>query len=75
MKSISKLTPTEILQKYPQLEIRWHWKVQDIGVFLRCKLLLGHYDIQRRVAMIDEPSLLELIEYVNHNLDKSKVDI
>ena len=72
---ILKLTPTEILQKYPQLQAQWHWKTQDIGTFLRCKLLLGHYDTQRRVTMIDEASLMELIEFTNHSLDKYKVNI
>lgn len=70
-----KLTPTEIFEKYPQLQQQWHWKVQDIGIFLRCKLLMGHYDTQRRVAMIDEQSLRELMDYINQHLDRSKVEI
>lgn len=70
-----KLTPKQILEKYPQLEMDCHWKITDFGVMLRCHLLRGHYDSQRRQSMIEEESLLELIKTMNCNLDNGKVDV
>ncbi|WP_456459148.1 hypothetical protein [Reichenbachiella sp.] len=70
-----KYTPEEILAKYPELQAKLNWRKQDIGIFLRCKLVRGSYDSKRRVTVIDERSLVELMEFANDNLDKQKVDI
>ena len=72
---VPKYTPEEILAKYPELQAKLNWRKQDIGIFLRCKLVRGYYDSKRRVTVIDERSLVELMEFANDNLDKQKVDI
>ena len=73
--SMPKYTPDEILAKYPELQSKLNWRKQDIGIFLRCKLIRGYYDSKRRVTVIEERSLVELMEFANDNLDKQKVDI
>ena len=70
-----KYTPDEILAKYPELQSKLNWRKQDIGIFLRCKLVRGYYDSKRRVTVIYEKSLVELMEFANNNLDKQKVNI
>ncbi len=70
-----KYTPDEILAKYPELQSKLNWRKQDIGIFLRCKLVRGYYDSKRRMTLIDEKSLVELMVFANGNLDKQKVDI
>ena len=70
-----KYTTDEILAKYPELQSKLNWRKQDIGIFLRCKLVRGYYDSKRRITVIDEKSLIELMEFANGNLDKQKVDI
>ena len=70
-----KYTPDEILAKYPELQSKLNWRKQDIGIYLRSKLVRGYYDSKRRITVIDEKSLIELMEFANGNLDKQKVDI
>ena len=72
---VLKYTPEEVLAKYPELQTKLNWRKQDIGIFLRCKLIRGFYDSKKRVTVIDEKSLVELMEFANDNLDKQKVDI
>lgn len=72
---MKRLTPEEILDTYPELQSKLNWRKQDIGIFLRCRLLRGYYDSKKRVSVIDEKSLIELLEFANNNLDKQKVDI
>jgi hypothetical protein len=73
--SDSKVTPSDILTKYPELTTKLNWRTQDIGTFLRCKLLRGFYDSKKRTSVIDEDSLIELMEFANKNLDKQKAKI
>lgn len=56
------LTPTEILEKYPILNLRYNWGTLDSGTMLNCKILDGHCDRSKRVRVIKESSLLKLIE-------------
>ena len=74
-KGMLKLIPEEILAKYPELESKLKWRKQDIGTLLRCRLLRGYYDSKKRVTMIDENSLIELMDFANDNLDKQKVNV
>lgn len=69
------ITPKEALDKFPDLQSKLNCKTQDIGVFLRCRLLRGYYDGKKRVAMIEEQSLMDLIKFANDSLDKQKASL
>ena len=70
-----QLTPAEIMEKYPDLKEKLNWGEKELGLFLKCKLLDGFYDRQRRVSFINEKSLIRLTEFTNDNLDKMKVKL
>ncbi|MDO9186237.1 MAG: hypothetical protein Q7W13_09520 [Bacteroidia bacterium] len=69
------LTPNEILEKYPILNLKYNWGTLDLGTMLKCKILDGHYDRSKRVGVIKESSLLKLIEYINDSIEDQKVKI
>lgn len=67
------LSPTEIIEKYPVLESKLNIGASEIGLFLKCKLLIGFYDRTKRVALIDEKSVIELVLYINKKIDEQKI--
>ena len=69
------LNPEEIMQKYPELETKLGWSKSDLGVFLRNKVLHGYYSRNKKKSLIDEQSLLELISFINKNLEAQKVNL
>lgn len=69
------LSPNEILEKYPILSLKYNWGTLDLGTMLKCKILDGHYDRSKRVAVIKESSLLKLIKYINDSIEDQKVKI
>lgn len=69
------LTPNEVLEKYPILNLKYNWGTLDLGTMLKCKILDGHYDRSKRVGVIKESSLLRLIEYINGTIEDQKVKI
>lgn len=66
----SYLTPKEIFEKYPDLKLKFNWTKSDIGIFMRNKLLSGYYSRNKRASMIEETSLLKMIQYVNGLLEE-----
>ena len=71
----SLLTPTELIELYPEVESQFGWSAKHLGVFLICRLLKGSYNTNLRVSMIEQESLLALIQYTNNLLDEQKVQI
>lgn len=67
------LTPSEIIEKYPVLENKLNIGASEIGLFLKCKLLIGFYDRTKRVAMIEEQSVIDLVNYINKKIDDQKI--
>ena len=67
------LTPKEIIEKYPDLILKFNWTPADLGHILKCKSIEGYYDRGRRNSMIKESSLKRLIEFLNANLDSQKI--
>ena len=67
------LTPTEIFNKYPQLQQKLNWSKRDIGTLIRCHLLVGYHHHTKRVSMTQERSLVELIKFVNESFDETKI--
>jgi hypothetical protein len=67
------LSPEEILLKYPDLESKLQWGKDDLGFFLRNKLVRGYYSRNKRKSLIEETSLLSLIAFANKNLEEQKV--
>ena len=67
------LTPLEIIEKYPALRYKLNWNASELGLFLKCKLIVGYYDRSKRVAMINEQSVIELIEHTNKTIEQQKL--
>ncbi len=75
MKKIEYLTPSQIIDKYPELEQKFGWTAKEMGLFLKNKLLQGHYNHSSRKSMIKEDSIIRLIGFANEQIDKQKVHI
>jgi hypothetical protein len=67
------LSPSEIIEKYPVLENKLNIGASEIGLFLKCKLLSGFYDRTKRVAMIEEQSVIDLVNYINNKIEEQKI--
>lgn len=63
------LTPTEVFEKYPDLQQKLNWSNSDLGVFMKSKLVIGYYNRNKRVTLIEENSLIRLIKFVNSTLE------
>lgn len=74
-KKLEYLTPSQIIEKYPELEQKFGWTAKDMGLFLKNKLLQGHYNHSSRKSMIKEDSIIRLIAFANEQIDKQKVHI
>lgn len=68
------LTPQELFDAYPRVELLG-WTSARIGVFLKCKLLIGVTRGAGRSSLISQASFIRLIEFANSNLDRMKVYI
>jgi len=69
-----RLSPTECIEEYPQLNSKLNWLPQDIGRLVRMKLLDG-YVLNEGGSIIKEESLIQLINYMNSLTEKNKVTI
>jgi len=69
------LTPSQILEKYPELKQKFGWTAKDIGLLLKNKLLQGHYNHSLRKSMITEDSLKSLIRFANRQIENQLVTI
>jgi hypothetical protein len=74
-KKMVYLTPTQVIEKYPELEITFGWSAKEMGMFLKNGLLHGYYNHSLRKSMIKEDSIEELVEYANNQLEKMKAKI
>jgi hypothetical protein len=63
------LTPTQLMEKYPDVHHKLNWTASDIGTLMRSKLITGYYSRNKRVTMVEECSLLHLIAFANTVLD------
>ena len=73
MQKNSYLSPSEIIDKYPVLQTKLNIGASEIGLFLKCKLLFGFYDRTRRFAMIEEQSVIDLVNYINSKIEEQKI--
>jgi hypothetical protein len=74
-KKIEYLTPSQVIEKYPELEQKFGWTAKDVGLLLKNKLLQGHYNHSLRKSMITEDSLRRLIRFANEQIEKQMVTI
>lgn len=74
-KKIEYLTPSQIIEKYPELEQKFGWTAKDVGLLLKNKLLQGHYNHSLRKSMITEDSLRRLIKFANGQIENQLVTI
>ena len=72
---INYITPTDVIRKYPELKRKHCWTPAMIGSFLKCDLLNGYYDRNRRTSMIDTASVLELISFINNKIESQKIKL
>ena len=75
MKKNEMLTPSQVIEKYPELEQKFGWTAKDIGLLLKNKLLQGHYNHSLRKSMIKEDSLKNLIQFANKQIENQVVTI
>lgn len=73
MKGEYYLTPKEVVEKYPDLILKFNWTAADLGHILKCRIIDGYYDRGKRNSMIKESSLKRLIKFLNENLDSQKI--
>ena len=59
------LTPTEVIEEFPELNDKLGWTNKDIGIFYAKGLLKGRYCYRQNKAMIKVSSLRPLIVFVN----------
>lgn len=57
------LTPTELINKYPEVSEKMNWSANDIGYMLRLRVLNGY--TTKRKTMIDEESFLGIVNWAN----------
>jgi len=69
------LTPADVIEKYPELFFKHNWSPNVIGSLLKSSLLKGYYDRSRRSSMIEETSVLELIEFINQKIESQKIKL
>ena len=75
MSKAAYLSPSELMEKYPEVANHFNWSSREIGLFLKCKLLDGYYDRRKRTALIKESSFINLIRFVNGVIDNQKVTL
>lgn len=68
-------TPAELIEKYPDVMEKFHWSPRELGLFLKCKILVGYYDRRKRSALIKESSLIELVQYANQVIEGQKINL
>jgi hypothetical protein len=73
VKKIEFLTPTEVIERYPEVAQQFGWTAKDIGSFLKSKLLQGHFSPSMRKSLINEASVIKLIAYANEQIENQKV--
>ena len=69
------LTPSEILDKYPDMEEKLGWGKKELGLFLKCNLLEGFYCRSMRRSMIKEESIFKLVTFANAAIENQKFDM
>jgi len=65
------LTAKEVFKKYPRIEKELCWGKRDLVHFTKRKILEGRHHRSRQVSVIDENSLLKLLDYVNSFLENN----
>jgi len=69
------LTPSEVIDRYPVLEEKLGWGATGIGVLVKMKVLDGEYCTALRKTLIRDCSVLDLVDYVNGQIEKQKVEL
>lgn len=59
------LTAKEIFEKYPRIEKDLRWGKRDLVHFTKIKILEGRHHRNKQISVIDENSLLSLLNYMN----------
>jgi hypothetical protein len=67
------LTPSQVIERFPELRDKFGWSAKEIGVFYKSRLLYGYFDSSRKKAMITISSVKKLIKYANELLDYQKI--
>lgn len=71
-KPFRRLSPSECIEEYPELEIKLNWLAQDIGRLVRMKIIDG-FVLNKKGCIVKEESLIVFIDYLN-NRDDNKVN-
>lgn len=69
------LTPDEAIRQYPQLTAVHGITKETLGLLLKHHVLWGRYESGKRLALIQEDSLICFIDYLNSLLDKQRIPV
>jgi hypothetical protein len=72
--SNSFLTPSQVLEKYPELKTKVKLSPNDIGALYTYKVLNGYVSSSKK-TYICEQSVIDLIDFINVRLEKNKIKI
>ena len=70
-----KLTPSELIDKYPQVADKWGWDARFIGNLLSYKVLDGSYNRTNKVSLVAESSFIELMTFLNNRIKQRVIDL
>ena len=68
-------SPSEVLNRYPDLHHKLSWTANDLGNLLRLNILKGMITKGNQSNYIDLDSIKPLIDVVNKNLDAKKIEL
>jgi len=63
-KPFRRLSPSECIEEYNDLFLKWNWLAQDIGRMVRMKIIDG-YVLSGKGCIVKEESLIEFINILN----------
>ncbi len=72
---MTKLTPSQLIEQYPEVADKWGWDARFIGNLLSYKVIDGTYNRNEKVSMIVESSFLELITFLNARIEARKIGL
>jgi hypothetical protein len=64
------LSSNELFEKYPELKTRFKWTSRNLNYFFKSRLLIGYYNQRRQKVLIDEDSVLKLMEHTQSSIEE-----
>lgn len=72
LKHVGMYTPAEIVEKHPEVK-KWQWDARTVGFLVQKGIIEGYTKPGTKQKYVQEDSFLQLIQYVNNQIDSKKV--